>query len=108
MTTQSLSLSLTLEELKELQKDRTAFVQAYDKIRGRLQASLNSSRPHPPLHKWSGARAVCGSLEMAISHLEQNIERYTEAVRMIHDGEILDSDADTEVRLGVVQGGDVE
>jgi len=108
MSTPSLSLQSVQEELDQLRKDREAFGQAYELVRQRLQGSLNSTRSYPPLHKWSGSRAVCGSLEMAIARIEQNIEEHSNAILSIRDGTIEDSDAATGVRLGVIQGGDDE
>ena len=107
MSTQSLSLSRIQIELDELRKDRDSFVRAYDIIRRRMQDSLSSTRPLPPLHKWSGSRAVVGSLELVIQHIEKNIEEHSEAVRLIREGLIENSDTDIP-RLGVIQGGDGE
>lgn len=109
MTAQSLSLSQVQEELDELRKDRTAFVRSYDIIRARLDASLNSARNQPPLHKWSGSRAVAGSLELAIAHLEKNIDEHAYAVRMIKEGSIDNSDTQRQAPgLRVIEGGDAE
>lgn len=109
MTSSSLSLSKLQEELDELRRDRTSFVRAYDIIRARLDESLSSARNYPPLHKWSGSRAVAGSLELAISHLEKNIEEHTHAVLMIEEGSIENSDSKRESPgLRVLEGGDIE
>lgn len=104
---QSLSLLRVQEELRELRRDRDAFVRAYDMIRARLDSSLTSERNYPPLHKWSGARAVTGSLELSISHIEKNIEEHAHAVQMIEEGKIENSDEHkTGPVLGVIEGGD--
>jgi len=109
METQSLSLSLLQDELMELQKDRTAFASAYDLLRKRIQESLNTTRSNPPLHKWSGSRAVMGSLEMTIAHVECSIEEHSKAIGLIRDGVIHNADKDTPVRaLRIIQGGDGE
>lgn len=106
---QSLSLSQVREELAELRKDRDSFTRAYDLIRARLDSSLNSKRNYPPLHKWSGSRAVTGSMELSIAHIEKNIEEHAHAIQMIEEGRIENSD---ELRaapvLGVIEGGDSE
>ena len=105
MAKQSLSLLQLREELAELRKDRTAFVRSFDIVRARLDESLSSTRNYPPLHKWSGSRAVVGSLEMSIAHLEKNIEEHAYAVRMIEEGSIENSDTHTP-GLRVMEGGD--
>lgn len=106
---QSLSLSQVRGELVELRKDRESFVRAYDLVKARLDSSLTSTRNYPPLHKWSGSRAVTGSLELSISHIEKNIEEHSHAVRMIEEGSIENSD-DHRIApvLGVIEGGDSE
>jgi len=108
MGKQGLSLSLVEEELAELRKDRSAFGQAYDILRRRIRESLNSTRPMPPLHKWSGSRAVVGSLEMATQYIERNIEEHTEAIHQIREGMIENTDVGVPVKLGVIQGGSDE
>lgn len=109
MPDQSLSLFKLQDELKELQADRTAFVRAYDIIRARLNKSLSDKRAFPPLHKWSGARAVTGSLELAISHIERNVEEHSHAINMIKGGNIHNLDSHKTVPiLGVIEGGDIE
>lgn len=109
MAQQSLSMSLLLEELKELRADKVAFGQSYSIIRKRLDASIQSSRNYPPLHKWSGSRAVTGSLEMALEQINRNIEEYSEAVRLIREGVIEDLDEqDPKPVLGIIEGGDTQ
>jgi len=104
-----LSLSQLREELEELHKDRTAFVRSYDIVRARMDSSLNSSRNFPPLHKWSGARAVTGSLELSISHIEKNIEEHATAIRLIEEGKIENVDAHkTSPGLKIIEGGGSE
>jgi hypothetical protein len=102
-----LSLSRLLEERGELQKDLIAFKEAYDRIRKRVEESLNSPRTYPPLYKWSGTRAVMGSLEMAIQLVERNTEEYGVAIHAVRSGEIDNSDED-KPHLGVIEGGDHE
>jgi hypothetical protein len=107
--TQSLSLLQIRGELAELRKDRDSFVRAYDLIRARLDSSLTSARNYPPLHKWSGSRAVTGSLELVIVHIEKNIEEHAHAIQMIEEGQIENSDElRTAPVLGVIEGGDSE
>jgi len=103
----SLSLSKLLEERGELQKDLIAFSNAFDCIRKRIEESLNSPRTHPPLYKWSGSRAVVGSLEMSIQIIRQNIEEYGEAINHVRSGAVDNSDEDVP-HLGVIEGGDHE
>jgi hypothetical protein len=104
----SLSLFKLLEERGELQKDLLAFKGAFDVVRRRIDGSLNSPRSYPPLYKWSGTRAVVGSLEMAIQHIERNIEEYGMAINAVRAGEIENSDEEGKPNLGVIEGGDHE
>jgi len=106
VTKQRLSLSSIQQEFEELQKDREAFVRSLDIMRSRVDESLNSTRSYPPLHKWSGARAVIGSLEMAVSHIERNLSEYSEAIRMIREGVIEDADDSDRPKFGVLEGGE--
>ena len=104
---QALSLKKLREELEELRLDRAAFVSAYDTMKKRVQESANASRAQPPLYKWSGTRAVMGSLEMAIQRIEQNISEYFEAIRLVESGRIENSDL-VRPTFGVIEGGDHE
>lgn len=106
--TQPLSLAKLLREKAELQKDLLAFKEAYDVIRKRVDDSLDNPRNHPPLYKWSGTRAVMGSLEMSTLHIEQNIEQYGVAINMVRSGEIENSDKEGQPTLGVIEGGNHE
>jgi hypothetical protein len=102
---QALSLSKLLREREELQKDLLAFKRSYDVIRNRVNESLDSPRNYPPLYKWSGTRAVMGSLEMAVLQIEQNVEQYGEAINMIRSGDIENTDKEGQPTLGVLEGG---
>lgn len=103
----SLSLRQLREELTELQLDREAFSKAYDIMKARIRESANTSRSQPPLFKWSGTRAVVGSLELSIQQIERNISEYSEAVRLVESGHIQNLDQNR-TALGVIEGGDHE
>ena len=103
-----LSLSKILRVMEELHNDLLAFKGSYDVIRKRVDESINSPRNYPPLYKWSGTRAVMGSLEMSILQIEQNIEQYGVAINMVRSGEIENSDKEGQPKLGVIEGGDHE
>lgn len=103
-----LSLTHLREEKRELQKDLMAFKRSFDVVRNRIDESLNSSRSFPPLHKWSGTRAVVGSLEMAIQHIERTIEEHSHAIHLIQVGEIENADDEEKPVLGVIEGGEYE
>jgi DNA repair exonuclease SbcCD ATPase subunit len=105
---QKLSLAALRREREELQKDLTAFKKSYEAIRARVDESLNCARSYPPLHKWSGTRAVMGSLEMVIQHIEKCLEEYGQALHLIQIGEIENSDDEDKPVLGVLEGGEYD
>lgn len=108
MSKQRLSLSRLQEEKQELQKDLIAFRSSYNTLCKRIQESIETAREYPPLHRWSGARGCVGSLEMAISIIEQNIDKYNQAIQMVLSGEIENSDTEDRPMFGVIHGGDDE
>ena len=86
---QALSLKELTNERDELRKDLIAWKQAYDILGRRLRESSELGRPrNPPLHQWSGSRAVLGSLEMAIHAIERTVEEYGELNNKIQRGDI--------------------
>lgn len=88
----ALSLSSLLKEREELRKDYVSFSGAYDLICMRLNECAESEPRNPPLHQWSGSRAVCGTLEMSIHAIERTIEEHNELIRKIEAGEIRNLD----------------
>lgn len=85
-------LWLTTEET-ELQKDLKAFMESYGRLCHRLEESAETDRPRRPLlHEWSGARAACGSLEMAIHAIERTLAEVRMLIQKIKDGEIRNID----------------
>lgn len=90
-------------EREELQKDYIAFCSALDIIRNRIMESQESDRSEPPLHRWSGARATCGSLELSIQIIQRNIEEHNHALDLLSQGVIVDLDAPPP--LAVLEGG---
>jgi len=90
------SLSRLEQELDELRRDYIAFSGAYDLLRHRLLESTELNPPRfPLLHEWSGSRAVCGSLEMAIHAIQRTIEEYNELIRKVREGEYVNTDRPT-------------
>lgn len=89
MSQSPLSLTELLNERDELRKDLIAWTQAYDLLRKRLMESSELEMPrNPPLHQWSGSRAVVGSLEMSIHAIERTIEQYNGLISEVQQGDI--------------------
>lgn len=106
MNNEGLSLSALVTEREELRKDLEAFHKAYDIICARLLESNETPRQRRPLlHEWSGSRASCGSLELAIHAVERTIAETDMLILKIEDGEIPNIDPPERPRLGVVNGG---
>jgi len=90
---QSLSLKELIREREELRKDLIAWTQAYDILCKRVRESSELETPrNPPLHVWSGSRAVLGSLELTIHAIERTIEEHGELIRRVQSGEIANKD----------------
>lgn len=60
-------------EIEEKSLDLSAFVQARDIVRARVQEVLDSTSPLTPLPNWSGTDAVLGSLDLAIHSMERTL-----------------------------------
>lgn len=87
------SLTALEQEITELRKDYVAFGSAYDLLQKRILES-DEVQPirTPELRTWSGARAVCGSLEMACHSLERTILECAELIHKVRYGEIPNTD----------------
>lgn len=100
------SLSFLLRELEQLRKDRDAWAQALSVLKARILESNELPIPRRPiLHEWSGTRAVVGSLEVTLHHIERQIEEVKGLVRSIEDGELPNIDPPDHPGLGVIDGG---
>jgi hypothetical protein len=87
------SLSWLKREKDELLKDRTAFASSLDILRKRVLESNETEVPRQPLlHEWSGARAVVGSLEMALHAIERTIEQMDDLIFSIESGQVPNKD----------------
>jgi hypothetical protein len=60
-------------EIEEKSRDLSAFTQARDIIRARVQEVMDSPSPLTPLPNWSGTDAVLGSLDLAIHSMERTL-----------------------------------
>ena len=89
----SLSLKALLLERDELRQDLIAWTRAYDIMRQRVRESSEREVPrNPPLHQWSGSRAVIGSLELSIHAIERTIEEYNVLISQLEEGSIPNAD----------------
>jgi hypothetical protein len=101
--TPPLSLTELRAEYTELKKDFIAFTTAYDTVCRRIRESTEIVRlRNPQLHVWSGSRAVCGSLELAVHAIERAMAGYMDLILKVETGEIRNSDKPS---LTVVDGG---
>ena len=65
-------------EILEQEFDLHAFQEARDLVRRRVQISTEIPRLLTPLHAWSGADAVLGSLDLVIHSIERTISELIE------------------------------
>jgi hypothetical protein len=93
MDQKRLSLRFLLRQREEIEKDLTAFKQAFDILRGRLRDAAEV-KDVPPLSEWSGMRAVMGSLELSIFNMEREHSDYTTAIHLVREGKIENVDDD--------------
>ncbi len=91
MSERRLSLRLLRLQRVEIEKDLQAFKGASDIIRRRL-AEAAEDTSMPPLDTWSGSRAVAGSLDLSIRHLERELADYIQAINLVENGDIENSD----------------
>lgn len=92
MSSDSLSLTSLCREREELRKDLIAWTRAYDTLCTRVRESAEAEPRTPPLHQWSGSRAVLGSLELSMHAIERTIDEYGSLINKIESGEIPNSD----------------
>lgn len=73
-----------LEELKAeraiIAEDKAACELAYDNIRLHVRKRMESQEKMQFFLRWSGKDAVMGSLELAIHHLHDLLERYDQGI----------------------------
>jgi hypothetical protein len=84
----TVSLTELLFERTELQHDYIAFSRAYDVIKRRVLESNEAQLSRVPLlHTWSGTRAVCGSLELAIKFIQLSMEAIDSQIEEVQNKE---------------------
>jgi len=74
-------------KLEELQAERTVIAEdkaavemAYDILRAHVRKRMDSPSKMQFFLRWSGKDAVMGSLELAIHHLHDLLERYDQGI----------------------------
>jgi hypothetical protein len=91
MSERRLSLKALRLQRGEIEKDLHAFKEAYDAINRRFREAA-ADESLPSLEHWSGSRAVMGSLELSIRHLEKELADYIQAIQLVENGEIENAD----------------
>lgn len=99
-----LSLKELRRERSEIHQDWVAFMEAYDRIRKRVQESNDLEPPRLPLlHQWSGTSAVCGALELSIHAIERTRDEYDRLIKQVEIGELENADPPERPHLTLVE-----
>lgn len=76
-------LDVTKAEREIIREDLKVCEAAYEVLRTHVQHRLNGPKDEQLFLSWSGSSATTGTLEMAIQHLRDLLERYDEAIERL-------------------------